>query len=222
MCGPSDSQEQLAGQSSAVSQLMAGNYSQALGAQNADLQNLTRQYTPISEAGPNQGVGGAEYARMMTAADQNVGRDYDRRIHPSPARRGHGGSRGGGNEFLPTGAAANQRTELAAAGANTLSAADMDVANRSQAIGENRWDTANKGLAQVAQMYDPNAAGKNALGAESGAFADATKIQDMKNQAQGGVFGAIAGVAKPFLSMIPGVGPAIAAGVGALGNAAQG
>jgi hypothetical protein len=219
MCGPSDSQEQLAGQSSAFSQLMAGNYSQALGAQNADLQNLTRQYTPISEAGPNQGVGGAEYARMMTAADQNVGRDYSK---ASQSLNMTQSSRGGGNEFLPTGAAANQRTELAAAGANTLSAADMDVANRSQAIGENRWDTANKGLAQVAQMYDPNAAGKNALGAESGAFADATKIQDMKNQAQGGVFGAIAGVAKPFLSMIPGVRPAIAAGVGALGNAAQG
>ena len=192
MCGPSSQQEALAGQGANFSTILSSNYAKNFGAQSQILQNLTNMFTPIAEAGPDQqGFGANELAALNTQAGEGVGRNY--------AKAGQAlntvlGSRGGGNEVLPTGAAATLRGNLAASAANELSGEQLNITRANYAQGRQNWSQATAGLDALAQQYNPNAIAGEATTANQNAFGEATKIQDMKNQEQAAIAGGIASI----------------------------
>jgi hypothetical protein len=191
-CGPSSEMEQQASGANAWTQLLAGNYSQRYGQQSQVLGNLQSMLTPISMAGPDQGIGAPELTALNTQVGQQSGENYAKAAQTLNMQQA---SRGGGNEYLPTGAAAAQKEQLASASANDLGNKQFQVSQYSQDVGRQNWTAANAGLQQLGQQYSPNASMTGATSAGDQAFSDANQIQTMKNQEQGAIAGMITGAA---------------------------
>ena len=109
-------------------------------------------------------------------------------------------SRGGGNEYLPTGAANTQKEQLASAGANDLSQQQFGVEQYSQDVGRKNREQAGAGLQALSGDYNPNAIASGASSATGSAY-DMEKQNSMQAYQQ-------------F--------DAIASGIGELGKAASG
>jgi len=220
MCGPSKQEGLIAGQAQNFTTMLNSNYQQNFGAQSAILQNLTNQFTPIAEAGPDQqGFGPQQLAAMTTQATQGVGQNY---AAASRALAGQQAGQGGGGEVLPTGAAVAEKGQLASAAANQMSSEQLAITNANYAQGRQNWQSATGGLAALSQQYDPTAYAGQEIASGKQSFGEAQQVQEEKNQEQMAIAGGIASVAAPFLGMIPGVGGAISSGVSALGKGLQG
>jgi hypothetical protein len=173
--------------------LLQANYSQNFGAQSAALQNLNNIFTPIAEAGPNQqGFNAQQLAAYNTQIGEGVGQNYAK---ASQALNTQLASQGGGNEFLPSGAAGALKSNLATAAANQQSQEQLAVTQANYATGRQNWQQATAGLNALVGEYNPNAIAGQATGATQGAFQDQTKVQDMKNQEVASIVGGITGLA---------------------------
>lgn len=204
MCGPSSQMQQIAGQEQTFSNLLSSHYTQNFGAQSQILQNLTNLFTPIAEKGPDtMGFGPSEFAALQTQAGEGVGAQY------AKAQQALGtqlAARGGGQEFLPTGAAATLRQQLGTAAAQEASQEELGITRAGYQLGREKWQEATGGLAKLAQQYDPSAIASQTIGATGQAFQEASDVQQMRNQAQAGIGGLIA-------SAVPFVGKGIAGGL---------
>jgi hypothetical protein len=173
--------------------MLQSNYAQNFGAQSAALQSLNNIFTPIAEAGPDQqGFGSHELTALNTAAGENVGQNYakaERSLNTSLA------ARGGGNEFLPSGAKDQLHTALGAAAANQMSEDQLAITKANYDQGRANFGNATAGLNALAQEYNPNPIANSASSSNEAAFGEATKIQDMQNQKEGAIAGGIAGLA---------------------------
>jgi hypothetical protein len=167
MCGPSDEQKATAASESAFGNLMQSNYTKNSDLQSADLAKLNSVYSPIFQAGPDQGIGATEKANLMTQADQGVGRDYAK---ASQSLNMGLSARGGGNEVLPSGAANTMKEQLASAGSNEMATQESGVERYSQDVGRENWLTAGAGMKQLGQLYDPSAIASGANSATGSAY----------------------------------------------------
>ena len=209
LCGPSEQQKELAASEQSFSKILSANYAQNFAAQSQILQNLTNQFTPIAEAGPDQqGFGAQELAALSTQAGEGVAADYAKAQQSLNTVLG---SRGGGNEFLPTGAEGQLRATLAQGAASQASQEQLAITRANYAQGRQNWAQATAGLNALAGEYNPNAIAGQATTATQGAFQDATKIQEMQNQAVAGIGGLVA-------SAIPFAGKGIAGGLSNLAS----
>ena len=197
MCGPSAQMQQLGQQEASFSNLLSQNYATNFGAQSKILTNLNQMFTPIAQAGPDQmGFGPQELAALQTGGAEAVAANYAK---ASRALNVGLATRGGGSEFLPTGAAAALKGQVATAGAQELSQEQLGITEAGYAQGRQNWAQATGGLEALARQYDPTAYAGQATSATGQAFGMADKIQQMKNQEQAGIAGGIASLAMaPF------------------------
>jgi hypothetical protein len=199
MCGPSNQESSIAGQTSSLGSTMAANYNQNFAAQAGVLQNLNNMLTPIAEAGPDQqGFGANELAALNTQASQGVGQNYSK---AQQALNTTLATRGGGNEALPTGAQAALRGSLAASAANAQSNASLGITAANYNQGRANYNQATAGLNQLAQEYNPTGAGNLASGTLGSAFQQADTISTEKGQEQADIAGGIAGLAMSGATM---------------------
>lgn len=197
MCGPSGSEEAIAGQGASLSKTLASNYSENFGKQSSILQNLTNMFTPIAEAGPDQqGFGANELAALNTQAGEGVGANYAK---ASRSLNNTLSARGGGNEFLPTGSRAALQGSLASAGANQLSSEQLGITRANYAQGRQNWGQATAGLNALAGEYNPTAYGGLATSANQNAFGEAKQINQEKNQKWADIAGGISALAGPLM-----------------------
>jgi hypothetical protein len=193
MCGPSSQEQALAGQEASFSSLLSANYAQNFGAQSQILSNLTNLFTPIAEAGPDQqGFGANQLAALNTEAGEGVGQNYAK---ASQALNTSLGARGGGNEFLPTGADASLKGELAASAANQMSSEQLGITNANYTQGRQNWSQATAGLNALAGEYNPGQIAGEANTANQSAFGEANQIQTMQNQKESAIAGGITSLA---------------------------
>ena len=173
--------------------MLQANYTQNFGAQSAVLQQLNNIFTPIAQAGPDQqGFGPQELAALNTEATQGVGQNY---TQASQALNNELAAEGGGNAYLPTGAAAALKGQLATSAANQTSQEQLGITQANYNQGRQNWQNATAGLNALAQEYNPNAIAGEATNANQGAFGEASNIQQQENQEQSAIAGGIAGLA---------------------------
>jgi hypothetical protein len=197
-CGPSGQQELLNSNENSLSSTLAANYNQNFGAQSQVLSNLNNTLTPIAEAGPDQqGFGANELAALNTQAGEGVGQNYAK---ATQALQNSLAARGGGNEFLPTGAEASMKGSLASAAANQLSNEQLGITRANYATGRENWKEATAGLDALARDYNPNPIADEATGANKEAFNQASQIQQMKNQKESAIAGGITSLATDALT----------------------
>lgn len=206
MCGPSIQQKGLASAESQFSTMLSQNYAKNFGAQSQILQNLTNMFTPIASQGPDQqGFGPQELAALQTQSGEGVGTNYNK---ASVALNNQLAAQGGGNEFLPTGARAALKGNLASAASNELSQEQLGITRANYAQGRQNWSQATAGLNALAGEYDPNAIAGESNSANSSAFGEATKVQEMQNEKEQAIAGGITSLAMGAASF----------GAGGMGN----
>jgi hypothetical protein len=208
MCGPSASQQMLAGQQQNFSTLLSANYSDQFAKQSDILSKLNATLAPIVSAGVNQqGFGAPELAALTTGAHETVARNYAK---GKQALNNTLAYNGGGNEVLPTGARAALNARLVSNAANEMSDADLAITQANYDQGRRNFESGVSALGGVANSYNPATYGGLTTSANNQAFGEATKVQDMKNQKQANIIGGITGLATNFLL------PGLTAGIGAL------
>jgi hypothetical protein len=190
MCGPSGQEQAIAGQQQNLSTILASHFGERFGQQSAVLQNLNNLLTPISLAGPDQqGFGPQELAALNTQASEGVGANYAK---ASVALNNVLAARGGGQEFLPTGAAASLKGTLASAAADTLSREQSAITTANYGQGRQNWQQATAGLSALANQYDPTAFSGQSQSGYNSAFGMAHTINQEQSQKEAAIAGGIA------------------------------
>jgi hypothetical protein len=193
VCGPSSEQKLTEGQQQHLTSLMTADYNQRFGQQSDIINNMMRVYTPIVQAGPDQqGMGANELAALKTQAGEAVGNNYAK---AGRSLNNQLAARGGGNEFLPSGADANLRGQLAEAGAAQQSSEDLAITRANYELGRQNWQHATAGLNALVGETNPTAYGQMASSSNQAAFGQATEIQKMENQKEADIAGGITSLA---------------------------
>lgn len=193
MCGPSSQEKSAQSQQASLASTLSANYNQNFANQSQVLGNLNRLFTPIAQAGPDQqGFGANELAALNTAAGEGIGNNYAK---ATQALNNQLAARGGGNEFLPTGARAALKGSLASSAANALSQAQIGITEANYAQGRSNWSQANAGLQALAEAYNPNAIAGQANQGLSSSFNMAHQINQEQNQKWADIAGGITGLA---------------------------
>jgi hypothetical protein len=168
---------------------MASHYSERFGSQSQILQNLNNILTPIAQAGPDQqGMGPQELAALRTQATEGVGANYEKATR---SLQNVLAARGGGREFLPTGAGAELQETLASEAARESSQAELGITRANYELGRQKWQQATAGLSSLGSQYDPTAFGSGAQKGFESSFGMADKISQEQNQATAGIIGGI-------------------------------
>lgn len=202
MCGPSGQQKQLANsQQSFFNNLMAS-YQQNFGEQQGIFSSITNALSPILRGGPDQmGFSAAENAALTGSAINNAA------IQNRNAQVVAGYS-AGGNTGVTTGGQKQLQAAIASGVGQNLSSNLNQINLANAATGRQNFFNAEAGLAGLANMESPLGYAGAANNAGQTAFGEATKIQDMKNQEQADIGGAIAGLGMDALTF----------GMGGIGN----
>lgn len=164
-------------------------YTQNFGNQQAILSSLTKALSPILEAGPSQmGFSAAEEAALRSGAI-NATAAQTRNAQVIAA------SSAGGNTGVTTGGQKQLQAAIAAEAGQGLSRQENEINLENARLGRQNFFNAEAGLAGVAGLQNPigYAGASNAAGGQ--AFNEATKIQEMENQAEAGIGGAVGGLA---------------------------
>jgi hypothetical protein len=202
VCGPSDSEKQLASQESAFSRLLQGQYATNFADQAGVLQTMNNMYTPIFQAGPDQaGFGPQQLAALSTQAGEGVAANYAK---AQTSLNNTLAARGGGNEYLPTGGEDTLRQTAANAAANQASQESLAITNANYAQGRANWQQAGGGLQQLQADYAPGQLAQETSGAQGQAFNQADKVQEEKNQKEMAIAGGITSLASGLMGGISG------------------
>jgi hypothetical protein len=189
MCGPSHEQQLLEGKQSALSDLMMQDFRERFGQQSDLLLKLQASLQPTLQAGPDQqGMGPKERAALQTQSLDVTGANF---ANAKKALQTTLSSRGGGNVALPSGSEDQLQAVLASEGAGETSRQQLGITEADFSLGRQRYDRAVAGENALAGAFNPTA---YSSGAESGygqAFGEATKIQEMQNQKEAAIGGAI-------------------------------
>jgi hypothetical protein len=189
MCGPSGAQQQLASEQSSFFQELQNSYATNFGEQQGILSSLTNALAPIIQAGPNQmGFSAAENAALTSGAINSA----------AAANRNAqtvAGANAGGNTGVTTGGQKQLQAAIATGTGQGLSQNLNQINLANAATGRQNFFNAESGLAGVAGMENPIGYAGATTGAGNAAFGEATTIQNMKNQEQADIGGAISGLA---------------------------
>ena len=196
--GASAAQENLADQQASFYQQMTSDYSQQFGAQSNILSALTKSLNPIIAAGPNQfGYSAPQVANLNAQSVQGTGQQYTK---ASQAVRESQAARGGGMQFLPSGANEQVNADLASAAANQESNQLLGIQQAGYQQGNTMYNNAVGQLGGVAGMYNPTGYSSSATGAGSAAGSTMQAIQQEEQAANpmNAILGAVGGVAGSF------------------------
>lgn len=189
MCGSSTAQQNLGAQSSNFYGQLQSSYAQNFGAQSAILSNLNSALQPIISGGPNQqGFSAAENAAMNSSAINNA-------ATASRNAQVIAGSQAGGNTGVTTGGQKQLQAQIATGVGNNLSNTENNITQANYATGRQNFFGAEGALSGVASQYNPTGYAGQTISAGNEAFGQASQLQQMKNQEQADIGGAIAGVA---------------------------
>jgi hypothetical protein len=194
MCGPSGAQKAIEGQQQNFFTELQNSYAQEFGGNQAILQSLTNTLEPILRGGPNQsGFSAAENAALTGSAINNAAA-ANRNAQVVAA------SSAGGNTGVTTGGQKQLQAQIASGTGQGLEGNLNQINLANAQAGRQNFYNAESGLAGVAGLENPNAAGGVAIGAGNSAFNSATTVQNMANQEQADIGGAITGLAGGFLN----------------------
>lgn len=194
--GATDQQKEEAAASQKFTESLQNDYAQQFANQNAILGSLRSSLSPIIAAGPNQYGFSPEQEQVLNSqAIQGTGQQY---ANAKKALNEDIAAAGGGNEFLPSGVAAQQRAQLASTGANQASSQLLGIKQAGYQQGYNMYQNALDRLSGVAQIYNPTGFAGQATGAGANAFNQASEVQKADAAASpwnvvGGILGGAAG-----------------------------
>ena len=168
--GASQQQTDLANSQQAFYDTMTKDYNTQFANQNAILSSLQNTLNPIISAGPGQfGYTPGETNALNSQAIQGTGQQY---ANAAKAVNENIASAGGGNEYLPSGVASQQRSQVATAGANQASSELLGIQQSGYDRGYQTYESAINQLSGVAGLYNPDASGTNAAGSAAGSTLD--------------------------------------------------
>jgi hypothetical protein len=167
-CGASKEEKAAFANLQKVSNVMNTAFQDYYGKNNALMDEITRNLTPIQAAGPSQfGLSPAEEAaeRTMTAEQMSQAG-----AQASNAVRSALASRGGGTAYLPSGSEASILGSLAQDTAVKEALAQAGITQRGYDIGRENWKFATKGLEEAPSAFEAPVieAGRAATGAAEG------------------------------------------------------
>jgi hypothetical protein len=193
MCGETSAQDaNYAEQASFATQMQAENTT-VFGQQQSILSNLNAGFSKIIAAGPSQqGYSADELNTLNTSVDENVGANMTK---ASQALGNGQAAQGGGDTFIPSGVAEQQKEELAATGASTDSTLKSQVLQSGYAQGNADYNNAISGEEGVASDLNPVGYSGATTGALSSAGNEANQIAASANSPFTAVMGALGGVA---------------------------
>jgi hypothetical protein len=199
MCGPSSEMKLLEAQQASLASLMRADYAQRFAEQSDVLQKLNRIFVPLAQAGPSQrGMSEEERAALNTAAMVNV--SGATRSAQQATRTALAGQGGGAASPLTSGIQQQIAGALASRGAQQLAALQTDITRQDYALGRDQWRAAIAGLQALGSQYNPVPYGELGASTTESAFKQATKIQEMRNQAEAAIAGGIGSLAMDALT----------------------
>jgi hypothetical protein len=192
MCGATHEQKDLQAKQAAFYDDLRAEQKVVFGKHQAILDKLTEIFMPILEKGPSQrGFADAESTALKTQALESTTRNYQ---HASETLEEQLAARGG-SDFVPSGADAELRADLAARGAQARTDLDSQIEVADWEAGRKNWSAAAGVLGGVATELNPNATANSATGAGSAAGETANQIAQASNSIWGSVIGGISGIA---------------------------
>lgn len=218
--GADPAQQDLAAQQASFYQTMTQDYQTQFGKQGAILDSLTNSLTPILNAGPNQpGFSDAETNNLNSQAVQGTATAYNNA--QKSAQEAQAGQ-GGGNVPLPSGVVANQRQQLASAGANQESGELLGIQSANYKQGHDAFQNAVGQLQGVAGEYNPTGYAGAATSAGSAAASEANAIA--KENSSGGIGSTLGGILGGVAGSFAGpLGTAVGSSIGSsIGKSASG
>jgi hypothetical protein len=202
MCGPSSTQQQLQGQEQSFMDTLMSNYGTNFAEQQSILNHLNSTLAPIVGAGPNQtGFSPSENAALNTQAIDTTGAataNADRAVATETAGRNDSGNnpQSGVDQALEAG--------VKTAGAGELASEQLGITEANYATGRSNFNNAVAAEEGVAGQFNPSSTGSLALGANAGAFGEASTINQEQNQEEADIAGGVTSLASQFLPMLPG------------------
>jgi hypothetical protein len=193
-CGASSAQVGLQNSQIQFYNQLTANYAQQYSENQQILQELTKSFNPILAAGPDQqGYSPAELQSLQSEATTGVGQNYSAAQKALALEQG---AQGGGNSFVPSGAASEQRAQLAESAAQQQSGEQLGIEQQNWAQGLSNYQFAANELAGVAAQYNPEGQAGAATGAGSSAATTANEVTQANQswmQLAAGALGAAGG-----------------------------
>jgi hypothetical protein len=209
MCQASKLQNAANASVVSVEDMLKGVFANFAGTNQAMMKELVSNLSPIQAAGPSQfGLSPvAEAAERTSTAEQMSAAGGQ----VSNAVRAGVASEGGGTNFLPSGGEAAILGSLAQSNAVQEALAQSGITQQGYQMGRQNWQFATQGLESAPSAFEGPViqAGNAALGGGEAQLNSANTITNA-NRAWESTAGKLVGGA---LSLIPGVGPMLGAGV---------
>lgn len=189
MCGASSQQKDIEKQQAAFYQQLTQQYGVTFSENQSILKSLTKAFTPILEAGPNQrGFSDEERANLNSQAVTGTGRNYAK---ASAALGAIQGAEGGGTAFIPSGAKHQQQLQLASSAAQNESDIQSNIVAADYSTGRDNYFRAAGALGGVAGELNPIGFANAATGAGGAAAETANQITQASNSWMNLVSGAL-------------------------------
>lgn len=192
--GASQQQKEEAAQQQAFSQQLMNENQTQFAQQQGILQHLTDVYTPILQAGPSQqGFSPAEVTALNTQAMDSSADAYQ---NADKALNNQYAAKGGGTEYIPSGAQEEMDAGVAEAAAQQLAGAQDKITQANYAQGLQNFDNASNVLAGASgQLGGTGATASAATDAAKSAYGAAAQNTAQNNAWMGTLGSALGGVA---------------------------
>ena len=194
MCGPSASQEGLAGNETQFIDTLQGNYAQNFQEQQSVLNHLNGVLSPILQAGPNQtGFSPSERAAFNTQAIDSTGAaaaNTERAIGNETAGRSDSGN------LAEAGNVQALKANAASAAEGQLSNEELGITEADYATGRSNFNNTVGGELAVSGQQNPLGYAGAANTANQNAFGEETQINKEQNQEQADIAGGITSLAE--------------------------
>lgn len=193
-CGPSASQEGLAGSETQFMDTLQSNYNTNFADQQSVLNHLNSVLSPIVQAGPDQtGFSPSELAAFNTQAIDSTGAaaaNTERAIGNETAGRSDSGN------LAEAGNVQALKANAASAAEGQLSNEELGITEADYATGRSNFQNAESAELGVSGQYNPVAYAGAANTANTGAFGEETQINKEQSQEQADIAAGITSLAE--------------------------
>ena len=179
-CGASSQEKNIASEQNQNFQNLTSQAQSIFGSDSQIFNQLNSAFSPILAAGPGQsGFTPAQLATMNSQAITQTGQQF-RNADQAAGERSS--AAGGGTFIAPSGAALNQQTQIAEAGAANTANALTNINLQNQIQGRQNWLQAANVLGGAGNVFNSaTGAGSAATGAGNSAFGGASGVQQANN-----------------------------------------
>lgn len=188
MCGASKQQKDIEASQAKFYDTLTTNYKTQFAESDAILKSLTSAFDPILKAGIGQeGFTPEEKAALNTQASEGVATNYQ---NAAKAVNGQIASTGGGNDFLPSGAADSLKYDVANAAAKQQSTEQNQIIENNFATGRQNFLSAAGVLGGSTGVFNPST---GAAGSANQGGSDAATTANEITQANASPWNAVIG-----------------------------